>query len=484
MIKKYFNLYRGLPLGVKAGFWFVICSAVQNGASFISMPFLVRLLTTDEYGTYCVFRSWINIIAIFATLKMSTDVFNNAMYKYPNSRDKYTSSAQSISLIGVLLFFIIYWVFKDFWNGVFGLPTEISVMIFVQLFLSMGYAVWTAKQRYEYKYKKMVISTLIFSVLYLIVPILAGYYAAKSRKLIAVVYSGVAVQFCFGLIFTVYNYFKGRCFFNKEYWKYAIGFNIPLIPHFLSTVILGESDRVMIKNIVGDTQAGIYSFVYTVAIVINIITEAISNAMIPFTYKALGNKDYKTLKPVVNFILLMVCILILMFMSIAPEFIKFFATEEYYDAIKLVPVISLSSFFSFLYTVFSNVEFFFEHNKMVAIASVSGAVANILLNFLLIPVWGYYAAGYTTFVCYVLYSLVHFAFMKRVCKKELNGDNVYDNRIILLISLAVVVGSFFMLLIYDYWLLRYGVFLALILVSLINRNRIIEKLNVLRAKKT
>lgn len=482
MIKKYIGKYRNFPLGIKAGFWFVVCSAVQNGASFLSMPFLVRLLTTDEYGIYCVFRSWINIIAIFSTLKMHTEVFNNAMYKYPDQRNRYTSSVQSISITGVLLCLSLYLIFGNFWNGVFGMSTEISVMIFVQLFFTESYAVWTAKQRYEYKYKKLVVSTVAFSLLYLIIPIAAGYFVNEDMRLIIVIYSGVAVQVCFGLWFMIYNYCKGKCFFNKEYWKFAIGFNLPLIPHFLSSMILGESDRVMIKNMVGSAEAGIYSFIYTVAIVINIVTSAIRDAIIPFTYKTLGNKDFQALKPAVNFILIAVGGLILMFTAVAPEFIRIFATDEYYDAIKLVPVISLSSFFGFLYTVFSNVEFFFEKKNLVAVASVTGAAANIILNLILIPVFGYYAAGYTTFACYALYSLVHFVFMKLVCKKELNGDNVYDNKAILFISLAVIAAAFLMLLIYDYWILRYAVLVALLLFILIKRKKIVGNLMIIKGK--
>lgn len=483
MIKKIVEKYQSLPPGIKAGFWFVICSAIQNGASFISMPFLVHILTTTEYGIYSVFRSWINIIAIFATLKMNTDVFNNAMYKYPGKRNEYTASVQSVSISDTVLCFLIYWLFKDFWNSVFGLPTEISIMIFLQLLLSMGYLLWTAKQRYEYKYKAMVIATAIFSVLYLIVPILAGYYADKGVKLLAVIYSGVAVQVFFGVFFTAYNYVKGKCFFNKEYWRFAIGFNLPLIPHFLSSIILGESDRIMIKNMVGSAEAGIYSFVYTVSIVINIITEAVRNTIIPFTYKALGNKDFKSLRSAVNFILLMVGGLILVFSAIAPEFIMLLATEEYYDAIKLVPVISLSSYFGFLYTVFSTVEFFFERNKLIAIASVTGAATNVILNLLLIPLFGYYAAGYTTLVSYVLYSLVHFVFMKRVCKKELASANVYDNRTIFFISLAVTAVVFLLLLIYDYIWLRYVALILPSLVAVVNRRKISEKLSAIKGDK-
>lgn len=483
IIKQYLEKYRGLPLAVKAAFWFVVCSAVQNGAKFLSMPIFVHLLTSEEYGVYSVFLSWINIVAIFATLKMETEVYNNAMFNFPNARDEYTSSAQSISVAGVTFFLILYLLFPTFWSNIFGLPPEISVMIFVQLLFTEGFLTWMTRQRYEYKYVNLMIATAVFSLTYLIVPVAAGALADENARLIVIVYSGVIVQAVFGLGFTVYNYIKGRCFFRKEYWRFAIGFNIPLIPHFLSSIILGESDRVMIKNIVGSSEAGVYSFTYTVSIIINIVTSAINNALIPQTYKALKSGSFKTLRSAVNALLAAVGALILMFTAIAPEFIKLFATEEYYDAIRLVPVIALSSFFGFLYCIFANVEFFFEENKLVAAASVTGAAANVALNALLIPVFGYYAAGYTTFACYVLYGLIHYIFMRIVCRKKMNGAEVYDHKAILVISFAVIAAAFGMLLVYDYWFIRYALFAVGLIVAFVKRGSIIEALTAIRGEK-
>ncbi len=480
ILKNLIEKYRALPVTVKAGFWFVVCSAVQNGAKFLSMPILVRILNAEEYGIYSVFLSWINIVAVFATMRMETGVYNNAMFKYHESRDEYTACAQSISITGVLFFFAIYLLFPSFWSEALGLSPEIAAMIFVNLFFMEGFLIWTSRQRYEYKYVNLLISTTLYSLLYLIVPVIVGTITDNSIRLEAVVYSGVMVQAAFGLMFTAYNYIKGKSFFNKEYWKYAIGFNLPLIPHFLSLIVLGESDRVMIKNIAGSAKAGIYSFTYTVSIIINIITAAINNTLVPQIYNALAKRNFKKLKSVINTILISVGAMAMMFTAIAPEFIKLFATEEYYDAIRLVPVISLSSFFGFLYCLFVNVEFFFGANKLVTLASVTGAVTNIALNAWLIPTFGYYAAGYTTFICYFLYSMIHFIFMRLVCKKNIGDMRVYDYKAILIISIAVIAVAFGMLLIYDYWFLRYAFLLVCLVIVIIKRKIIVQSLAAVR----
>ena len=51
----------------------------------------------------------------------------------------------------------------------------------------------------------------------------------------------------------------------KKYWKYAILFNLPLIPHYLSQIVLNSADRIMISSMVGESEAGIYSLAYSLS---------------------------------------------------------------------------------------------------------------------------------------------------------------------------------------------------------------------------
>ena len=62
--------YRKMSVQVRASFWFLICSFLQKGISSITTPIFTRLLTTDEYGQYGAFNSWLGIITIFVTLNL------------------------------------------------------------------------------------------------------------------------------------------------------------------------------------------------------------------------------------------------------------------------------------------------------------------------------------------------------------------------------------------------------------------------------
>ena len=164
MVQKIANKYKSLPIQLKATVWFIVCQAVQSGCKFFTMPFLVRLLTPDQYGIYSVFLSWISIFTIFTTLNLHAGVYNNAMLKYKDNRDKYTAASQSISIAATLICAIVYFFFSDFWDTLFGLAPQYSILIFVQLLFTEGYLLWSSRQRYEYKYIALFVSTLAFSV--------------------------------------------------------------------------------------------------------------------------------------------------------------------------------------------------------------------------------------------------------------------------------------------------------------------------------
>lgn len=456
MLRKLFEKYQTIPLPVKATFWFAVCNAIQSGCKFLAMPFLIRVLTTEEYGTYSVFLSWTQLLTVFATLHLHAGVFNNALFKYPDRRDQSTSVMQSLAMVLTAVTFALYLMFTPFWDRLFDMDRWITLMIFVQLFFTESFLLWSARQRFEYKYLHLLGYTALLSVLYALLPAAAALACRPGKRLMAVICSGVIIQSGFGLGFMVYNYVKGRCFFDRRLWGFSLRFNLPLVPHYLSGIILGQADRVMIRRYIGASEAGIYSFVYNISLAINIVTSAINNAIIPYTYKKLKEKEQRDLQAVINSLLLLVGGMVLVLSIAAPEIIRVVATDAYYEAIGLVPVIALSSYFTFVYSLFGNVEFYFEANKFITFASAVGAVLNVILNYLLLPVFGYYVAAYTTLACYIMFALAHYVFMRQVCRKRMSGERVYDGKAILLLSVFFVAAVFGVIPLYEHPLARYG----------------------------
>lgn len=452
MLSKLKDKYNSIPQAAKAVLWFTICNVVQKGISFLTTPIFTRLMTTEQYGEYTLYSSWYQVIVIFATLNLFYGVYNNGMTKFPEDREKFTSSLQGLCTTITLVLLAVYLCVPHFWNELFGLSTLYMLTMFLELLTIPAFSFWSAGQRYNYRYRALIGVTLFIaaaSPLLGVIAVVNTSYKAEAR-----VISLALVQIIVGLVFYIINMSRGKAFFNKKYWKYALAFNIPLIPHYLSSMILGHADRIMIADMVGKSEAAMYAVAYNVALMMNIVINAINNSFTPFMYRSLKEQKFTAFRKTSNLLVIFVAIISIVAMTLGPEFISVIASEDYADAKWVIPPVAASVFMMFLYPIFSNVEFYYDKTKYIMVASCVGAALNVALNYLLIPVFGYYAAGYTTLFCYIVYAFTHYLFARHLTKKENIKGQVFDIKHIFFISAIVLGAMIVVLMLYPYFWIR------------------------------
>ena len=128
----------------------------------------------------------------------------------------------------------------------------------------------------------------------------------------------------------------------------------------------------------------------------------------------------------------------------------------------IVPPVSCSVFFIFLYSLFSNIELYYENSKNIMKASILTSILNLILNFVFIKFFGYVAAAYTTLVCYIFLSLLHYIYMKKVLKEENVKEHPYNLEAILIISFIIIGYSILITFTYSKsWILRYTIIIEL-----------------------
>ena len=210
---------------------------------------------------------------------------------------------------------------------------------------------------------------------------------------------------------------------------------------------------------------------YTISTVMILITSAINNSLMPYIYKSIASGDKKGVKSTTRVLVILVAGLCVVTMTFAPEVIRVFAGKKYMDAIYVIPPVAASVFFIFLYSLFSTIEYYYQKTGFIAIATCICAVANLILNYIFINIYGYYAAGYTTVVCYIGLACLHYFFYRKVSKEEDCG-NIYDGKLCVILSVTVLAVMLIMALTYQYSWVRYGFFVLVIAVAAIFRNQI------------
>lgn len=448
----------------------------------ITTPIFTRLMDTTEYGKFGVFNSWYVIIAVFVSLNLFYAVHVQGIVKFSEEKNLITSSLQGLTTVLVVIWSIVYLIFHDFWNRLFSLSTVQMLSMMIIIWTTAVFTFWSNEQRSNYSYRPLVLVTLAVSIakpgmeIFLVIHL--------HDKVTARILGWMIVEFVAYTWMYVYHIKKGGKFFSKKFWLYALSYNIPLVPHYLSQTVLNSSDRIMIENLVGSSESGIYNLAYSISLIMTLFNTALMQTITPWMYQKISEKKGKETAPIVYSTLFAVAVVNLLLIILAPEIVTVFAPKEYYDAIWVIPPVAMSVFFMCCFDLFARFAFYYEKTKMVMIASVSSALLNILLNYIFIKRFGYVAAGYTTLACFMVYSIVHYCFMRKVCRECCDGEYPYETRRIFMIAAPFLVAGFVFMSTYKYPVIRYGIFVAAIVVTTIMRKKIIRIImNIISLKK-
>ena len=119
---------------------------------------------------------------------------------------------------------------------------------------------------------------------------------------------------------------------------------------------------------------------------------------------------------------------------------------------------------------------------MLVYGSVGAAILNIVLNYFLIPVFGFVAAGYTTLASYIVFALSNYYTMRLVLKKRNLPDNMYDYKALLCLAVVFMIFGFLGVALYGNLIVRIIVALFVLVIMILNRNKFIVALKSIKER--
>ena len=445
--------YRESSPALRTGLWFTLCNFLQRGTSVIVVPIFTRLLTTEQYGICNIYFAWFDIFILFTSLKLPYEGLNVGLIRHEADKDRYTSAILGLIITMTCIAALIYSLLHQWLGRLIGLSGFIMVILFIQLLFNPALMLWTNRERFDFRYRWPVIVTLISTIanpLIAVIAVLNTDLMAEARIL-----SSALVQVSFGLICGAIIFRRGKCFYQKDYWRFALRFNLPLLAFYLSQSLLNQSDRIMINYFSGSGHAAVYSVAYTASTLILLAVSAINGSFNPWMYRKLKSNAQRDIAPIATQLCLLLAGTTLAMMIFAPDIVGILATKAYKEAIWIIPPVSASVFFVFVYMMFSNVEMFYDETQKITLISILSTVVNLVLNAIFIPIFGYLAAGWTTLVSYLLLALLHYALMRQACRNHRIQTPIFDIKLILYLSIAVIFFAFVSLGLYTLGWARY-----------------------------
>lgn len=416
----------------------ILSQLILNGTNFVLIMIFTRFLSTSDYGIVSLFQAYALFFTIIVGLNVQGSIGTAFVHINEKEQNNYLSS---IMLLAVIFFCIITAIsiiliqpFKQF--------SELSSpLIILMLCYSFGtFAFNFVNIKYVYL-RKSQFSCLIALIIALSMIILSWVGVRNQEKLGIQPYVlrilSITIPYLICACYVVVTiFFKGNPFIGlKKYWIFCLPICIPLVFHGISQIILGQTDKIMIQKLLNDNGlVGIYSFIVTFVHVLNSVYTALNNTWVPIYYDYTKNKEFDMIeKRSGRYCNLFLCLCI-GFMFVSPELVKIFADSNYWSGIKLIPLIVLSVFFTFLYSFAVNYELYFRKTKWIAVGTSLAALSNIVLNALFIPKFKLIGAAVATLLSYLLLFVFH-----QLCAFAIKTDSAYPYKLNFFIKRIAVI---------------------------------------------
>lgn len=482
MFKKLYRIYSGLNDQAKVVFWFTFAGFLQRGISIITTPIFTRIMPKEEYGLFSVYIAYYGVIVIVSTMYLHMEVINNAFLKTDNTKERVVSVFQSLALVISASFFMVAFLLREQLSKLMHLPVPAVVIMFAAFMFVEPYHTWVIRKRYEFDYKYPVIASVLISVCTPIVSIIAVLLVPENQGIARIISFACANVIAPGLFFYINNYRLDHSFYDKKLWNYALAFNAPLIIHYLSETLLNQTDRIMINHFDGSGNVGVYSIAISVSTLFTIFSSALNSAFVPWTFQQIKEKGFEPIAKIGYMVLEFLALILSVMIIFGPEIVYILAGKEYMGAVSLIPTLSASTFFGYMYQLFSRFELYYEKKIYTVISTVTAAVVNILLNMWWIPKFGFHAAGYSTLLAHILFCVMHYLFFLKVCRDYIDGNRIYDIKKLLLISGGVLLVVALMTILYNYIYLRIAMVIILLIICFAVRRTLISLIKNLFAK--
>ncbi len=235
---------------------------------------------------------------------------------------------------------------------------------------------------------------------------LEGIYLAQ------VIGNGMVVLFLLG--YTIKN---SRVFFDKRVFMSMNAYGFPLLVGNISAVLLNVIDRYSLNSLDLLKSVALYTMAIKITSVLKlVIVDSIKLAITPVMFKKIDSPDSKRFYSKVllysSYILMFAIVGISMFSF---ELIKVIAkSREFWGAVVIIPVLSLSIFFVNMKDVTIYGLHIAKKTRIIGIIVVFSTILSLILNILFIPLWGITGAAIATLLSQVIYWFACYYYSQKV----------------------------------------------------------------------
>jgi O-antigen/teichoic acid export membrane protein len=380
--------------------------------AILIIPLITRLMAPEDYGQYVIVISTVSFFGIIATewIAMSITRFY-PVYEKESQLHIFYGTILKMTVISTLLISSFTFLLIFFSKGLFSTDLHYYLKIgLILLAISVFYTITShilVVQRKPNYYSLFIIwRQCICSLLGLSLIWMFGFGADGLLWGHAI---GMIIMFpsLFHVVFknqSIKGYSKTLCIENIQY-----GF--PLVATNLAGWVLTLSDRYIIEYFRGSYEVGLYSISYQMANntiqAIVLLTGLASAPIVMEIWEKKGAEETRKFVNNLTKVFLIIAVPATVGVSIlAKSILQLLTTENFYDGYRIMPLVAWSILIFGLQRNFQIGLLIHNKTKYIMYAMFFAGLTNIILNFIFIPLYGFLAAGYTTLISYIIFTIL------------------------------------------------------------------------------
>lgn len=212
------------------------------------------------------------------------------------------------------------------------------------------------------------------------------------------------------LLLVIYNKQNGKkLYFKWVLAKKILGKSYHYILSSLMVVIYAQTDKIMIGKMLGEKDVGIYSTAVAICSVWTFVLQAIIDSLRPSIIESF-NRDrkayHKNIILLYSIVIWISIVVSTLFCILAKYIILILYGNKYLNAVSPLRIITWYTCFSYIGVARNIWSVCEEKQKYEKIYALSGAITNIVLNFILIPFWGINGAALASLITQLVTNLV------------------------------------------------------------------------------
>lgn len=379
----------------------------------------------SEFGNLSLIFSYIILFNVILSYGLETSFFR--FYNLEKNKNDVVNTS-SVSLIFTTIIFVaLFGIFKSNISLLTGIDTGyLSIIVWILAFdvltvIPFAYLRLKGKA-IKYSYIKIA-NVLVYFSLNIFLLIFLKDLANDNTFLRKIYIENFEVSYIFianlfasltSLLLLIPFYFKINYRANFRLLKKMLFYAFPILISGLAYSINETFDKILLDFLlpesIAKTEIGMYSACYKLAVFMTLFSVAYKLAVEPFFFseaeKLNPKKNYALVLE--TYVIIGSSILVLVVVSLDLLKVVFIGDQEYWKAMKIVPIILLANFCLGIYQNLSVWYKVTDRTRFGAYISIVGALFTLIINIILIPIYGYLGSAFATLVAYLTMSLLSY----------------------------------------------------------------------------